>query len=275
MESSTFEELSDHFTSKLDRIGILLNLRDASKDDTCVEQLQLLQTELGNQEKNLALVKKELATRQKALDRIKSLNKDLIEWKKKLTYMVENIPERLPARKKNIISDVPVVTGKMPLQEVPAPSQNITTSVTNTKSKEGMNGQRAGKLENTYYPEIEFLTTDEFEQIPKYLKGRMTYDQVNKFIEGMNKSYRAKYKLLKQKKATLNDANRKRYEAYKMQETKETKGCYFVVDEDLKDTGGLKVDNVARSTLTILRHCGRCREIRGGRLTRYCYIDNY
>jgi hypothetical protein len=51
---------------------------------------------------------------------------------------------------------------------------------------------------------------------------------VNKFIEGMNKSYRAKYKLLKQKKATLNDANRKRCEAYKAQETIETKGMGFV-----------------------------------------------
>jgi len=52
----------------------------------------------------------------------------------------------------------------------------------------------------------------------------MSYDQVNKFIEAMNLSYKAKYKVLKQKKSTLNDANRKLYEIYQRQETKDTKG---------------------------------------------------
>ena len=65
----------------------------------------------------------------------------------------------------------------------------------------------------------------------------MTYDQVNKFIEGMNKAYRAKYKLLKQRKSALNDANRKRYEAYKSQETKETKGKIYYAP--LQRSGGI------------------------------------
>ena len=61
----------------------------------------------------------------------------------------------------------------------------------------------------------------------RYLKGRITYDQVNKFIDGMNKAYVTKYKLLKQKKSSLNDMNRKRYEKYKSQETKDTAGTIF------------------------------------------------
>ncbi|XP_060574679.1 spindle and kinetochore-associated protein 1-like [Ruditapes philippinarum] len=279
MDSKNLQELSEHFTTKLDRIGTLLNLRDACQDHTCIEQLQALQTELRTQENNLSLLRNQFAANQESFKRIKCLNNIMIEWKKKLEYMVENIPERLPTRKKNIPCDEPATTVKVPVMVVKALTHGDAATKTKCKQQGATQHQEAnqqtGRLENTYFPEIEFLTTEEFEQVPKYIKGRITYDSVNKFIEGMNKSYRAKYKLLKQKKATLNDANRKRCEAYKAQETKETKGCYFIVDEDLKDTGGLKIDNVARSTLTIIRHCGRCREVRGGRITRYVYVDNY
>ena len=47
---------------------------------------------------------------------------------------------------------------------------------------------------------------------------------MNKFIDGMNKAYLSKYKLLKQKKSSLNDFNRKKYEKYKSQESKDTAG---------------------------------------------------
>lgn len=58
----------------------------------------------------------------------------------------------------------------------------------------------------------------------RYIKGRLSYDQVNKFIESMNAAYKAKYSLMKLKKSLLNDAKRKRYETYQRQETKDTKG---------------------------------------------------
>ena len=46
-------------------------------------------------------------------------------------------------------------------------------------------------------------------------------------------------------------------------------GFYFLVEEDLGKLSGLKMDSVARSVLTILRHTGRLRLIRGGGLTRH------
>lgn len=49
----------------------------------------------------------------------------------------------------------------------------------------------------------------------------------------MNKAYCAKYKLLKMKKSVLNDAKRKKYEAYKMQETKDTKGNIITLSNNL------------------------------------------
>ena len=50
---------------------------------------------------------------------------------------------------------------------------------------------------------------------------------MNTVIDELNKAFTAKYKLLRQKKSTLNDRNRKRYETLKMQESKDTKGSVF------------------------------------------------
>ena len=51
-------------------------------------------------------------------------------------------------------SDVSAETVKIPVMAV----QPLNPAATNKPT---------GKVENTYYPEIEFLTTEEFEQIPK------------------------------------------------------------------------------------------------------------
>ena len=56
------------------------------------------------------------------------------------------------------------------------------------------------------------------------MKGRLTYDRVNSVIEKLDKVYVERYKIRRHKKSSLNDANKKRYEAYRLQETEETKG---------------------------------------------------
>lgn len=56
------------------------------------------------------------------------------------------------------------------------------------------------------------------------MKGRLTYSQVNGAIDELNKPLKEKYKILTMKRTTLNDINRKRYEKFKLQETKDTAG---------------------------------------------------
>ena len=65
-----------------------------------------------------------------------------------------------------------------------------------------------------------------FSSFNRYMKGRLSYQQVNTFIDELNKAFTAKYKLLRQKKSTMNDRNRKLYAALKMQESKDTKGTF-------------------------------------------------
>ena len=56
------------------------------------------------------------------------------------------------------------------------------------------------------------------------MKGRLNYGQINAMIDELNKTFTAKYLILRQKKSKLNDANRKRFETFKSQENKDTKG---------------------------------------------------
>ena len=59
------------------------------------------------------------------------------------------------------------------------------------------------------------------------MKGRITYTQVNSAIDELNKAYKEKYKIMGMKKSTLNDVNRKRYEAFKLLESKDTAGLFI------------------------------------------------
>ena len=121
----------------------------------------------------------------------------------------------------------------------------------------------------TQCPEILFLTIDEFEKVPKYLKGRVTYEKINSFIEVFNRVLSCKYAIFKKKKSALKKKDADLWNEYHKQELMETKGLYFCVANDFKMLLGSTVDKISLNMLTILRHCGRIREIRTGGIVRY------
>ncbi|RMC16327.1 hypothetical protein DUI87_06654 [Hirundo rustica rustica] len=153
--------------------------------------------------------------------------------------------------------------------------------------------------------EAALITTKEFEDIPKYLKGRITYDQVNAVVQQMNKAVVDKYKILYQPLKSMKAPVRNLYHRFVEQENKDTKGfplvlslgglpadlfsdfkmregaawfirvtsshsgVFFIVEADIKEFTQLKVDKRFHSILSILRHCKRVREVRGSGLIRY------
>nr|KAF6472464.1 spindle and kinetochore associated complex subunit 1 [Molossus molossus] len=103
-----------------------------------------------------------------------------------------------------------------------------------------------------------------------YMKSRLTYCQINDVIKEINKAVVSKYKILHQpKKSTMSTAVRNLYHRFTDEETKDTKGHYFIVEADIKEFTALKVDKRFHVILNILRHCRRLSEVRGGGLTRY------
>ena len=102
--------------------------------------------------------------------------------------------------------------------------------------------------------QVSYLTLPQFEAIPKYMKGRATYDQINTAVDEMNSALSEKYSFLSGRMANLpNPKAKKRYQALKAQDTKDTKGIHFVTAEELRESSHLKAEGNRRNLLTILR----------------------
>ncbi|XP_030422540.1 spindle and kinetochore-associated protein 1 isoform X3 [Gopherus evgoodei] len=123
--------------------------------------------------------------------------------------------------------------------------------------------------EPKFIKEAPLITAQEFEGVPAYMRGRLTYVQINGVVQDLNKAVVSKYKILHQPMKSMSSAVRNLYHRFLEEETKDTKGEFFIVEADIKEFTQLKVDKRFHSILNILRHCQRVREVRGARLVRY------
>eukprot|EP00128_Syssomonas_multiformis_P008318 Colp12_sorted_trinity150504_noHs@33385 len=108
-----------------------------------------------------------------------------------------------------------------------------------------------------------YLTVEEFNGVPQYMKGRLQREQLNDAIDELHKLIASKQQLLAMPRKHMSEQQMKKYEHHVNSCCSETEGRTFFVEEDLKSVP------VQKTVLTILRHCGRLREIRGGGYTRY------
>jgi len=121
-------------------------------------------------------------------------------------------------------------------------------------------------------PKVSYLTVQEFESVPKYMKGRFTYDTFNQVVDEFNNALETKYEFLRKGfQAMASIQEKKRFKEWRSHETKETKGRHFVVADDMRLQPTLKSEGNRQKVFTILRHVQRTQEIRGpGPIHRYC-----
>ena len=83
--------------------------------------------------------------------------------------------------------------------------------------------------------QVAFLTLVQFDAIPKYMRGRVTYEGVNAAVEELNTALVEKYTFLGGRMADLpNPKAKKRHQALRAQESKDTKGVHFVTADELR-----------------------------------------
>lgn len=124
---------------------------------------------------------------------------------------------------------------------------------------------------------ITHISPQEFDSLPKYLKGRLTVAKINSLVDDFNKFISEKYTLLaRSNPAKLSLDQRQKYLEWKNSETEDTFGKFFITEADLKakssssTNNGFKFDQVTRNILTILRQIGRIKENRSsGGIIRY------
>ncbi|CAL1283075.1 unnamed protein product [Larinioides sclopetarius] len=244
----TIEEIDQEFSKKISLV------RD------CVE-LSGMDVVGANSFKSLHMEIRDLRIQFKELrDLIKSGNEKVVQ--------LENLVKRLEGLKKRLDhmeENFPAVF---------KPSLPVASKAVNEHAKVAcVKSQPAITKNNRSIEKMQFVTIQEFENVPKYMKGRFKYEQVNKFVEEFNNALEGKYKLLLMSRKELKPAQLKEWQKLKAQENAETKSLFFCTSDDLRDYGNIKLDKASLNILTILRHCGKVREIRGpGPIVRYTVV---
>ncbi|KFO34396.1 Spindle and kinetochore-associated protein 1 [Fukomys damarensis] len=198
----------------------------------------------------------QLATQRREGSLVPNLREELCESLeedyKDVEHLNENIPSHLPqvTVTQNLVNGSDLDSEEPVKVEEPEPSRKLPK-------------------EQKIIKEMLFISTDEFNGVPSYMKSRLTYCQINDVIKEINKAVVSKYKIVHQPKKSMNSVTRNLYQRFINEETKDTKGQYFIVEADIKEFTTLKADKRFHVILNILRHCRRLSEVRGGGLTRY------
>ncbi|NWU02253.1 SKA1 protein, partial [Urocynchramus pylzowi] len=248
--SSSLEDLCLHINMKISNIKKCILLRNIGEDDSRKPVLRKIQNEVILVHDLLNKMESEVKQQEKLKDSLKEIQKAAERDQKKAQHLLEHIPRYLPK---------------------PPQSCNMVPTVKHqgqTKAVEPKLEKKPAK-EKKAIKEAALITTEEFESVPAYLKGRITYDQINAVVQEMNKAVLGKYRILYQPLKSMSAPVRNLYHRFMEEETKDTKGAFFIVEDDIKEFTQLKLDKRFHSILSILRHCQRVREIRSSGLIRY------
>ncbi|XP_075442373.1 SKA complex subunit 1 isoform X2 [Ascaphus truei] len=249
MDSADLEDLCSHVNSKISIIKKTLHLRNIGQDPSLTSVLSKVAHEMYSLHDLLNKVEKEVRYQESLTNSLKELQGTLSRDFSEATHLTENIPAYLPKKASSSNSAPDVKTEVVVKVTEPEPAKK--------PAKEKI------------IKEMELITVQEFGNIPAYIKNRLTYDQINSTIEEINKAVVGKYKILHQPMKSLSNNAKKLLCRFKDEETKDTKGQFFIVDQDIKEFTQVKIDKRFHGMLSILRHCHRIREIRGKGLVRY------
>jgi len=207
--------------------------------------------------------------------RVQQQKQELAGWRHQLASAAGCL--RLIEASKVKVADC---TAKIPphllKQEPSPPAAAVAAGPRRTSPAETNSTEASAARTKATFPQVSCLTLQEYNSIPKYMKGRAQYDTLNTAVDEMNAAIKTKYSFLARPftgLASLSD--KKKWKEFKSQENNDTKakGLRFITAEELKNSSLLKSESNRRNLLTILRHFQRIREIRGpGSIVRYVAI---
>ncbi|XP_037622119.1 spindle and kinetochore-associated protein 1 isoform X2 [Sebastes umbrosus] len=246
---SELEDISRHVHDKISSIQCMLDLSAVE-----LPQRKKLGQELFALEGLLEEFEKCVGQQEEQLKHLKELEESSRKDLEDLQHFKDNIPAHMP-RKKG-----------------PASGSEPVMNQTEAADVQPVQQEAVKKTNKSFVREIMVITIPEFESIPQYMKGRASYHQLNAAVQSINTAVSAKYKILHQPVKTLKTHARKLHKRFKDQETKDTKGHFFVVEDDIREFTQMKADKRFQGILNMLRHCHRLRELRGGGITRYMLL---
>ncbi|GAB1861190.1 Spindle and kinetochore-associated protein 1 [Camponotus japonicus] len=284
-KQDNLEQIVDKHYKRLHQLNattIFIKGKHNIKDDLQKIRNEVLQISYGidNTRKILEQMKKQNTDSKELLSLIDILNKRILHQK-------ENVPLELiqgyqNADKQKCIQNQisPVITKSAINSAHKLIEQNISANMYNS----GIIEQEIIKdCKRTLFNELEvcptilFISTEEFNNVPKYMIGRQTLETINSLITDINNTLITKYTILSLGKAAAQKRGEiNLYLQYKKQEfdIKRGKGyLYFFTAEDYYRQTKKKIDKTKLNLITVLRHCKRLRECRTNNEVRYVIIN--
>ncbi|KAM9331587.1 SKA complex subunit 1-like, partial [Symphorus nematophorus] len=200
---SELEDISHHIH---DRISSLQRMMDLSSVELPQNKIKKLGQELLALERLMEEFGKCVGQQRDQLKHLKELEELFQKDFEDVQHIKDNIPAHMPRKK-----------GQTNGTSEPVKNQNEAADVQPAQQ------ENIKKTKKSFIREIEFITMPEFESIPQYMKGRVSYDQLNAVVQSINTAVTAKYKILHQSVKTLSNHTRKLHQRFKDQETKDTK----------------------------------------------------
>ena len=161
-------------------------------------------------ETNTALIevgelKRKMQILRTVVEKLKSQTKQAEEIAKYMHERIEtceNIHENLPKR-------LIVENGQSKASE--KATKEVKSNEASQKSSKTSDNNGSVKSSQSI-PKIRYLSVDEFEKVPKYMRGRLNYDAINASIDDFNSALEARYTFLgKGFQAMASMALKKRY----------------------------------------------------------------
>ncbi|KAM5192604.1 SKA complex subunit 1 [Mantella aurantiaca] len=251
MDATELDDLCSHLHSKISIIKKTLQLRNIGQDPPLRSTLNKVAYELHLLCELLSKLETEVQYQESVASSLKELQLAFVKDFNDASHLIENIPVHLPK--------------KGPNSDSPAAGKEVAVEVKVVAPEPAKKPVK----EKHVIKEIELITVQEFDGVPAYMKNRLTYEQINSLIEEINKAVVGKYRIMQQPLKSLNNVARKQLGRFKEEELKDTKGQFFIVEQDIKEFTQQKVDKRFHGMLNILRHCHRIRELRSKGMVRY------
>ena len=291
-ECGTIPELQTYLTSKTRelRIGCALIGKfpdGAPGNDEDRELMKGICTDLGKIQKQVASLREARDKLLHDLECDKVTLQHLDTLKKQIQEQNDNVPKFMPKPQ--------METTPKPVEE-PAVSPERQKSVKFERDSVGPGESKIGRpvrtgiprssgssskpskkqklAKKTEVPNIDFLTTEEYKTLPKYMLGRLKYEQINSLVEELNSVTIKKYKIIDTPMNKLGSEGMQRFARMTdTPATKETLNHVWFEARDIKDFASTAlVVNLFTKVLPILRHCHRLKQIRAGKIEKYIVL---
>ncbi|XP_031114002.1 spindle and kinetochore-associated protein 1 homolog [Ipomoea triloba] len=232
--------------AELQQLVIARNMYPASS----VSDLSAVDSALSGMELQLQKIRTRLREETEAIPKAKKLIEASLKQQKKLQTLAANIPLNLSGRMTYTTQDTIKCVQPEPCKD--------DLSFESLKVEEPAPREKKGRAS----PPLWYLSADDLNSCPAYMRGRLTLDKVNAAINDMVMYAEANSQLITapRKKLTENIIERA-MELREIAATEAVKGKHFFLESDIKGPS-LKLDNTGKAILTVLRHTGRIGETR-------------